>query len=134
MKLQVVAAAILRREGRVLLCHRNPSRAHFPDVWDLPGGHVEDDESPSDALARELHEELGIRIDIPRENPWKVFRERGVELNVFLVDHWEGKPWNRASDEHDEIRWVDPAHAGELDLAHPIYQSLMPEAAKHTEA
>ena len=57
-----VVAGLLVRDGRVLLCHRFAGRQWFPDVWDLPGGHVECGEPPINALARELEEELGIRI------------------------------------------------------------------------
>jgi hypothetical protein len=39
-----IVAAVLVRDGRVLLCHRSPGREWFPNVWDLPGGHVEADE------------------------------------------------------------------------------------------
>lgn len=47
---------------RVLLVHRHPSRQNFPDLWDLPGGHVEDGEDWSDAAARECLEELGVGV------------------------------------------------------------------------
>src|SRR5436309_1994133 len=56
--LQVVAA-ILEREGRVLICRRKPEQWH-PLQWEFPGGKVEPDESPEQALARELEEELDI--------------------------------------------------------------------------
>jgi 8-oxo-dGTP diphosphatase len=56
---EIVNAALVR-EGRVLLVHRSPSRHVYPDVWDLPGGHVETGETELAALAREMHEELGI--------------------------------------------------------------------------
>jgi 8-oxo-dGTP diphosphatase len=125
----MVAAAILRRGSQILLCHRHPERDHYPNVWDLPGGHVEHGESPSETLARELHEELGIRIDTPEDEPWRVFREGDVELSVFLIDHWDGRPRNSAIDEHDEIRWVDSNQVDALELAHPMYESLLPEAA-----
>ena len=36
-----VVAGVLIRDGHVLLCHRSPAREWYPDVWDLPGGHVE---------------------------------------------------------------------------------------------
>lgn len=58
---EVVVGALVR-EGRVLLVHRSPNRRAYPDVWDLPGGHVEKDESELDALAREMHEEVGVQI------------------------------------------------------------------------
>src|SRR4029450_2629954 len=60
-----VVAAILRRDNRVLLCHRPPERAWYPDVWDLPGGHVEHGETPTEALARELREELAVDLRSP---------------------------------------------------------------------
>ena len=50
---QIVAAMLLRADA-LLLCHRSRDRAWYPDVWDLPGGHIEADESPGDALVREI--------------------------------------------------------------------------------
>ena len=60
------AMAILRAGDSVLMCHRHPAREWFPDVWDFPGGHVEPDETPQQALVRELDEELGVTIAAPR--------------------------------------------------------------------
>jgi 8-oxo-dGTP pyrophosphatase MutT (NUDIX family) len=40
-----VAAAALVNSDRVLLSHRHPSRRWYPNVWDIPGGHIEDDET-----------------------------------------------------------------------------------------
>ena len=56
---EVVVGALVR-DGRVLLGHRRPDKRAYPDVWDLPGGVMEDGESELDALARELREELGV--------------------------------------------------------------------------
>src|SRR5436305_9437449 len=56
--LQVVAA-ILERDGRILICRRTPHQSH-PLKWEFPGGKVEPGETPEAALARELEEELGI--------------------------------------------------------------------------
>ncbi|GID92165.1 NUDIX hydrolase [Amorphoplanes digitatis] len=55
-----IVTALLRDGNRVLLCHRSPQRRWYPDVWDLPGGHVEPGEPPGAALARELREELVV--------------------------------------------------------------------------
>jgi 8-oxo-dGTP diphosphatase len=45
-----VVAGIVIRQAQVLLCHRSPDRAWYPDVWDLPGGHIAAGETPLHAL------------------------------------------------------------------------------------
>ena len=52
-----IVMAVLVRDDCVLLGHRHPERSWYPDVWDLPGGHVEDGEAPAAALRRELSED-----------------------------------------------------------------------------
>ena len=59
-----VVAAVIRREGRVLLASRPPDKP--PPGWEFPGGKIEPGESPEGALVRELREELGVRV-IPGE-------------------------------------------------------------------
>ena len=105
---QVVVGALLR-EGRVLLGHRRPDKHAHPNVWDLPGGLIEVGESELGALARELYEELGVRIATdsashlcrvtagPAENP--------ALLSAWLVRDWQGTPTNVAPEEHDDLGW-----------------------------
>ena len=54
-----VVAAIHAEGGRLLLAQRLPGKAHA-GLWELPGGKVEPGETPEEALARELDEELGV--------------------------------------------------------------------------
>lgn len=120
-----VVAGLLRRDGRVLLCHRHPHRENYPDVWDLPGGHVEVGEAIAQTLVRELTEELGVTVEPPNGSPWMTFSADGLELNVFLVDHWTEEPHNASPDEHDDIRWVSIDDLTRLDLAHPSYVGML---------
>lgn len=128
--MELVAAGVIRRASQILLCHRHPWRVSYPDVWDLPGGHVEAGESLRGALERELHEELGIRVGELGEEPWRVLKASNIELGLFVVDHWHGEPQNMAPDEHSEIRWIEPERLRSLDLAHPSYGTLLLEAAR----
>ncbi|WP_041832298.1 NUDIX domain-containing protein [Actinoplanes sp. N902-109] len=124
---EIVVAALVR-EGRVLLVHRGPNRQVHPGVWDLPGGHVEAGETELGALAREMHEELGVRVttgsathlcrlDVGRG-------EESVRFSAWLVGEWEGTPANVAPDEHDEIRWFRPAEVPPL-IHEPVRTALL---------
>jgi len=59
----VVAAAVVIREGRVLLTRRAEGQ-HLAGMWEFPGGKLEDGESPEEALVRECREECGIDVDV----------------------------------------------------------------------
>jgi mutator protein MutT len=121
----LVVAGLLRRGDRLLLCHRHPDRDSYPDVWDLPGGHVEEGETPAAALARELNEELGISAEIPDVGPFTVVGvDDTLEMAVYLIDRWHGEPSNVATDEHDAVRWMRIDELHEIDLAHPSYPDL----------
>ncbi len=58
-----VAVGILCRDGRVFIQKRPPGGL-WAGMWEFPGGKLEDGETPEEALQRELHEELGVRVRI----------------------------------------------------------------------
>jgi 8-oxo-dGTP diphosphatase len=104
--LQVVAG-IIERDGRILICRRTPTQSH-PLQWEFPGGKVEPGESPADALARELEEELAVtgatgeeitryRFTYPGKNP--------IELIFLRVTAFSGEPLNLI---FNEMRWEPP--------------------------
>lgn len=90
---EVVAAVLTLQDGRVLLARRPPGKV-FAGYWEFPGGKVEPGESLETALARELHEELGIVVT--RACRWitRVFDypHATVRLNFFRVFDWQGEP------------------------------------------
>jgi 8-oxo-dGTP diphosphatase len=55
-----IVNGVLVRQGAVLLVRRSLHRKAYPGLWSFPGGHVEENESLPEALARELREEIGI--------------------------------------------------------------------------
>lgn len=127
-RLHYVVVGLLRRNGHVLLCHRHPQRRWYPNVWDLPGGHVEPHENPLDALDRELREELGIVIATREEPPDFHLRDGDLQLRGWIIDAWVGEPANLAPDEHDRIAWHSQAEVRTLALAHPRYVALIDRA------
>ncbi|MCI9887991.1 NUDIX domain-containing protein [Micrococcales bacterium 31B] len=102
-----VVFAMLVRAGRVLLVHRSPERPWYANSWDLPGGHLEGDESPEGALRRECREELGITFDTLR--PLDIsLPDPEISAWAFEVDAWRGEPTNLQPDEHDDLAWFGP--------------------------
>jgi 8-oxo-dGTP diphosphatase len=105
---KVVVGALVR-DGRVLLVHRRADKRARPDVWDLPGGLMEQGESELGALARELHEELGVQIAADSASPLGRLTAGPAEeralLSAWLVRDWQGTPANVAPEEHDDIGW-----------------------------
>lgn len=130
LPLERVVGAVLRNDNRVLLCLRSRERKHYPGVWDVPGGHVDGHESPQEALVRELEEELGIRADVPAGRPWIIEEFEGVELSLFVIDQWDGEIRNCAPHEHEAVRWVSLEELPQLELAHPLYRSLLAQAVR----
>jgi len=120
-----VAAAVLRSGDKVLLCHRRADRTWFPDVWDLPGGHVGLEESPREALSRELREELGVDVLLPDGASPEILEEDGVEFHLWVVSEWDGEVRNAAGEEHDVIGWFTRSEVEELPLASELYLDLL---------
>lgn len=62
-EIRVVGAMLQNDEGRYLITQRRPEGS-LPLLWEFPGGRVEEGESPEQALARELKEDLGIIVAV----------------------------------------------------------------------
>jgi len=110
----VVAAALYDAQGRVLIAQRPPGK-HQAGRWEFPGGKVTPGEAESEALVRELREELGIEVGASR--PFMRIRhtypDRSVELSLWIVERFGGTP--RGLD-GQQLRWVAPADLGDADL------------------
>lgn len=102
--LHVVAAALLNGNGEVLLARRHRD-AHQGGLWEFPGGKLEADESVTQGLQRELHEEIGIEIGAwrPLIRVRHAYPDRDVLLDVHLVSAWQGEPHGR---ENQPLAWV----------------------------
>ena len=115
MKRVHVAAAVIRgTDGRILIARRADSQ-HQGGLWEFPGGKVEAGEAVEIALARELHEELGIVVT--RARPLIKVRhdypDKQVLLDVWEVDGFTGEPHGA---EGQPLAWVSPRELPQYDF------------------
>ena len=128
MDRQQVVAAIIERDGCVLICQRKRDQRH-PLKWEFPGGKVEPGESPRSALARELAEELSVRAAIGPEITRYEYQYPGrppILLVFHRVTRFEGEPANQV---FEQMRWEHPDRfpeydflEGDLDFVHRLAQ------------
>src|SRR5579863_1375154 len=115
MQPTTVVAALIRQDGRILICRRSAEQKH-PLKWEFPGGKVESGESPREALARELREELAIEARIGDEVERYEFCYPGgrpLLLIFHAVDEFTGEPRNCV---FHEIRWAEIGGLARFDF------------------
>lgn len=103
----------------LLLLRDNIPTIPYPNMWDLPGGHVEDNEAPEDCIIREMKEELDLILD---------------EFHLFSVDEFKDRIeytfWKEVDfdinqiilNEGQMIRWFPKAEARKTRLAYGFNQ------------
>ena len=103
------------RDGRILIGQRKKADSHGLK-WEFPGGKIERGESPADALARELEEELGIQARIGRElvrYTWAYPKRATILLMFHFVTEFSGDPQSLA---FERIEWETPQRLPDYDF------------------
>jgi mutator protein MutT len=110
-----VVAAVIERDGLVLICQRKAGVRHALK-WEFPGGKVESNESPREALARELREELAIEARIasePEIHEVRYGNEPVIRLHFYRVTEFTGEPQNL---QFERILWERKSRLPEYDF------------------
>ena len=107
----VVVAAIMQDEHGNFLCAKRGEWKSLPGKWEFPGGKANAGEELTEALVREIKEELSVDIKVVREFDRTVTGD--IELVCFVCDLISEKP--TTSTDHSELRWVSEKDLGLLD-------------------
>lgn len=101
-----VVAGLLRKGPQVLVGQR-PENHSLAGQWEFPGGKIELGESPEVALARELHEEIGIEAEIGalRMAVTHCYDDVGIIILFYDVPYWKGEV---KANHHARIEWIYP--------------------------
>lgn len=110
-----VVGAVFVDGDRVLACRKAPGKS-LAGLWEFPGGKIEPGESPEEALARELSEELSLTAVVGDKVATTVhtYDFATIELTTFLCTIQSGE---LVLTDHDATRWVTAAEAQTLDWA-----------------
>lgn len=104
---QIVTAAVIERDGLILIAKRKQGKQHI-GIWEFPGGTLEEGETYEECLKRELQEELGIVTevgDLICSSEYSYTPDWTIRLLAFRTTVLSG---NFDLNDHEEIRWVRP--------------------------
>lgn len=101
--LRVAVGVVVDASDRILIAQR-PSGKMFAGSWEFPGGKIEPGEDRTAALARELREEIGISIGLPRP---LIRVSHQYPFGVVLLDTWVVRDYQGRVQPHDgqQLRW-----------------------------
>jgi 8-oxo-dGTP diphosphatase len=112
----VVAVALVDVDGRVLLAQRPPGKS-MAGLWEFPGGKVQADETPEQALIRELKEELDIDVAEACLAPLTFASHRypafHLLMPLYVCRRWNGDVTAR---EGQKLAWVRPQRLAEYPM------------------
>jgi mutator protein MutT len=112
-----VTAGLVWKQGRVLISNRREG-GHLAGVWEFPGGKQESGESLTACLEREIHEEVGLKVEAAEKvmTVCHEYNSKKITLHVFscILLSGEARPM-----EGQEIRWVHPAELVTLTFPPP---------------
>jgi 8-oxo-dGTP diphosphatase len=112
---RVVGAVIYNEQNEILCALRSPEMS-LPNLWEFPGGKIEEGENPEETLVREIQEELGCTIEV-YEKIEEVHHEYPnviVNLLTYKAKIVEGEP---KAKEHAELKWVPLQDLNSLEWA-----------------
>ena len=111
-----VVGAIITNESNEVFCALRSDKMSLPNLWEFPGGKIEDNESKEDALKREIAEEFLCKIEVfdQVEDTTYEYDTFIVRLETFNAKITDGQP---IAQEHAETRWVPINKLDSLNFA-----------------
>lgn len=100
-----IAVGIIRSEDHRIFITQRGEHSHLAGLWEFPGGKIKSNETPREALYRELFEEVDIHVRdaVFLETVEYDYGDRNMTIYAYLVENWDGEPFGK---EGQSSRWV----------------------------
>ena len=110
-----VVAAIIKEKNKYLIVQRNRNK-HLALKWEFPGGKVQDNETFTEALSREIKEELNITINMYEKFAEEKYKDEKIDiiLHYYLCTLESG---TIKLNEHEDLAWVEKKNFDQYDFA-----------------
>lgn len=111
-----VVGAIIENENNEIFCALRSPQMSLPNLWEFPGGKIEENESPIEALKREIKEEFLCEIDVHNkvEDTTYDYGTFIVRLETYMATLMYGTP---VAQEHSETKWMKKSELSSLQFA-----------------
>jgi 8-oxo-dGTP diphosphatase len=115
MKSTNVVAAIIKKNNQYLIVQRNRNK-HLALKWEFPGGKAQDNETFTEALSREIKEELNITINMYEKFAEEKYKDEKIDiiLHYYLCTLESG---TIKLNEHEDLAWVEKKNFDQYDFA-----------------
>ena len=129
--LLLVVSAVLIKNNKIFF-QKRPKNKSMPGLWELPGGKIENYETPENAIIRELFEEIGIKVNNKDLIPFNFisysYSTFHLLMPIFLLKNWSGKIFSKEKQEikffsYEELKIIDLVNADKEILV--ILQQLI---------
>jgi len=136
MKHLEVVGAIIEYEGKILCMQRNQSKYLYTSYkWEFPGGKIEEGETKSEALMRELREEMDFDIKISESDYLEKVDHEYPDFSITMYCYLcHSKTDSFTRKEHVDHKWLLPSEMDTLDWAEadlPIVKAVQKKFAKN---
>ena len=120
--IKVSMGIILDSKGKILIAQRNLQK-NFGGMWEFPGGKQEANESPEDALIRELKEELSIDVEVLQSFSPYDYRDESIEVSFYPIQ-CKIIGGMIVNNEHEEVKFISLEEIDNFEFAPPDYETV----------
>lgn len=113
--INVVAAIIRNKEGKILIAQRNLKKSQG-GLWEFPGGKVEPNETKEEAIVREIKEELEMDIKVNSYFDEKLYEYPDKTINLITLNcSMESESYTVL--EHERVEWISENEFSDYEFA-----------------